>query len=113
MAWAGEEALLAAGTRHDRATVERLLDAEYREIGQSGRLWTRDGIVAMLVGESPDEAGEHAISERHAVELADGVVLLTYRLVFDGRDSRRSSVWRVRDGRARVVFHQGSGVSAR
>lgn len=113
LAWAGEEALLAPETRHDLATVDALLDPEFREIGQSGRLWDRDGIVAMLMEPADAEAsvaGEYAISERSAVELGDGVVLLTYRLVFEGRDSRRSSVWRIRDARARVVFHQGTSL---
>ncbi len=115
LAWAGEEALLAPETRHDPATVEGLLDPEFREIGQSGRLWDRDGIVAMLVEPADAEAGDagqYVISERAAVELGEGVVLLMYRLVFDGRDSRRSSVWRVRDGRARISFHQGTSVPA-
>lgn len=116
LAWAGEEALLAPQTRHDLAAVDALLDPEFREIGQSGRLWDRDGIVAMLVEPVDAEAkaaGDAAISERAAVELGEGAVLLTYRLVFDGRDSRRSSVWRVRDGQARVLFHQGTSVSVR
>lgn len=111
LAWAGEEALLASETRHDAASIEALLDPEFREFGQSGRVWTREAIIEMLLADSPDTVdADWTIGDGSASVLAEDVVLLTYSLVFDVRHSRRSSIWRIRDGRASILFHQGTTV---
>lgn len=108
-AWHGEEALLRPGTRRDRDALQALLAPGFREIGQSGRLWARAEIIDALVA-SEDFDADQVMSERHAERLAPGLVLLTYRLEFARRISRRSSLWRVHDGAASLVFHQGTAL---
>lgn len=107
-AWAAEERLLVPAVRGDAARLHGLLAEEFVEIGQSGRRWTRDEITAALV--SGPGGGDVEISEREARQLAPGLVLLTYLLRFDGRNSRRTSIWRC-DPEPRCVFHQGTSVS--
>lgn len=106
--WAAEERLLTPAVRGDAARLRELLADDFVEIGQSGRRWTRDEIIAALA--SDRGRGDVEISEREARQLAPALVLLSYLLRFDGRSSRRSSIWRC-DPEPRCVFHQGTPVS--
>ena len=108
-AWEAEELLLTPEVRSDPARVTALLSEDFVEIGQSGRRWTRDEIVAALARDR--HAGEVDVSEREARVVGPGLVLLHYRLLFDGRASRRSALWRC-DPHPRCVFHQGTTVGA-
>jgi hypothetical protein len=101
-----ELALLHPDVRRDRQWVEELLHEDFREIGASGRLWTRQEAVEALAGEQSDEP--IAVSEMESFQLGEGVVLLTYVSDRAGRRARRSSVWRLSDGRWRLVHHQGT-----
>ena len=58
-----ELALLSPAARGSAATVEELLDPEFREVGVSGRLWCRDEIVAALVAERAERHGETTATE--------------------------------------------------
>lgn len=107
-AWAAEEHLLSPAVRSDPTEVERLLDPTFVEFGQSGRRWTRDAIVAAL-REEPGTDLSPLIDERESRLLGRDTVLLTYLLRFDGRVSRRSSLWRC-DPAPRCLFHQGTAV---
>ena len=81
-----------------------VLDDAFREIGASGRAWTRDDTLAML-----EDAAPSAVEiEAFAIErLADGVVLATYD-TGGSRPARRSSIW-IHDGaRWRIRYHQGT-----
>ena len=106
-AWEAEKHLLTPAVRGDAARLRELMAEDFVEIGQSGRRWTRDEIMAALASE-PGRGGVE-ISEREARQLAPGLVLLNYLLRFDGRRSRRTSIWRC-DPEPRCVFHQGTSV---
>ena len=106
-AWEAEEQLLTPGVRSDPARVGALLAEGFVEIGQSGRRWTRDEIVAALVHEPG--VGDAVVSDREARMIGPDLVLLEYRVRFDGRDSRRAALWRC-DPHPRCVFHQGTAV---
>ena len=116
-AWSAEEALLTAGVRSDEHRLRALLAPEFYEIGQSGHRWSRDEVVVALVNETStrqDSTAEAAASpaahltEREARYIARDTVLLSYRLVFESKASRRSSLWRSRDGFIECLFHQGT-----
>ncbi|MFJ4161052.1 GNAT family N-acetyltransferase [Microbacterium testaceum] len=107
-AWAAEEMLLHPAVRAHAGELERLLDPDFVEIGQSGRRWTRDEIVAAL-RDDPGTDLSPAIEERDARLLGPTTVLLTYLLRFEDRVSRRSSLWRC-DLAPRCLFHQGTPV---
>jgi len=96
--------LLDPRMRHDPAQVESLLHPDFREIGASGRVWSRDAVIAALASE-PAEAV--VASDVVARRVADDVVLVTYT----ARGSWRSSLWVLMADGWRMLFHQGTPVS--
>lgn len=101
-----EHALLTASVRRSRAQLEALLDPEFREVGASGRLWTREEIIAELV--DGDGGGPIEAVQVEAHEVAPDVVLVTFVTDRGGRAARRSSLWRFVGGRWRILHHQGT-----
>jgi len=110
-AWLAEESLLSSDVRHDRDRLLELLGPDFYEIGQSGRRWNRDEIVADSAS-SGDSASTIDISQREATILGPHAVLLSYLLKFDRRTSRRTSVWLLNGKTLQCVFHQGTPVAA-
>ncbi|MGL3806599.1 DUF4440 domain-containing protein [Paeniglutamicibacter sp. R2-26] len=112
LAWRGEEELLTPRVRGNPALLLELLDPGFREIGQSGRLWHRTEIVAALVEDTAGGTAPEAarLGDRAALPLSPDTVLLTYRLLFGGRQSLRSSLWRRSGKSARCLFHQGTPI---
>jgi hypothetical protein len=109
--WASEENLLRQATRHYPTEIDRLLAPQFHEIGQSGRHWTRAEVVAALTKEGTyGEADSFTITERRADELTEGLVLITFRVEFRGRVSRRSSLWQMGTGGPMLLFQQGTPV---
>lgn len=108
-AWRAEEALLRADVRSDARQLAVFLASDFYEIGQSGRRWGRDEIIAALA--SDDETLPHAVlTERESTLVTSDVVLLSYVLEFGPRSSRRSSLWRRVDGSVECFFHQGTSL---
>lgn len=105
---AAERALLDPAVRADRAALERWLDPEFTEIGQSGRFWTREAVFEDLLSTDQGEYQTAELSEPRVQELAEDAYLLTYVVQVGARRSRRSSIWRERDGQLRMIFHQGT-----
>jgi hypothetical protein len=105
--------LLDPAFRRDSAGVAALLAEDFREFGSSGRVWTKETILALLAEENYDAP---AVEELSAQKIAAGVALVTYRTVRQDSDARqfvlRSSLWIYRDERWQVLFHQGTKVPA-
>jgi hypothetical protein len=100
------------GARSDRERLERLLHPDFKEVGRSGRAYTRETVVRYL-----SEADVHpgVLSDGFAVaELGPDVALLTYRSaqVPSGgglfNHTLRSSVWVRNDAGWRLRYHQGT-----
>ena len=88
--------------------VGSLLDADFLEIGASGRTWDRatmEEALAAAGGPSTLQFDEFAV---HA--LTDAVVLVTYRTIDPERIARRSSIWVRTDAGWRLRYHQGTVV---
>ncbi len=103
-----ERALLTGAVRGDRESARLLLHQDFREVGQSGRVWDRDGVLDLM--ESEDGADAARAEDLVATGLAPEVVLVTYDSVTQAGRARRSSVW-VRDrGRWQLRAHQGTPV---
>ena len=101
-----EQRLLDPEVRARPDEVERLLHPDFREVGASGRTWTRAALVAAL---RDDPGAGAAMDDVQATRVTEDVVLLTYTAVPPaGPRSRRSSVWVASAGGWRVVFHQGT-----
>ena len=106
-----ESALLLREVRASAARLEELLDDDFHELGVSGTVWTRAAIVEAL----RDEAfSERTISDFRVKRMASDVALVTYRAHREAiperpaAESLRSSLWKLRAGRWRMAFHQGT-----
>jgi hypothetical protein len=107
---AAERTLFDPAIRTDREALEQWLDPDFAEIGQSGRFWTREAVCEDLLSTDQGEYQAAELSEPRVLQLSDDVYLLTYVVQVGARRSRRSSIWRKRDGQLRIVFNQGTPV---
>jgi len=105
---AAETKLLDPAVRTDPLALDRWLDPDFTEIGQSGRLWTRDEIFKDLLSTDQSAYAAAELSEPQVRELAPDCYLLTSVVQIGDRRSRRSSIWRLRDGQWRMAFNQGT-----
>lgn len=106
-----ERELHSAGARQSASRLKELLHPEFREIGRSGREYSRRTILARLAeGEPPKVHSE----QFRRVDLEPRVALITYKsahIAEDGdlcRHSLRSSIWILGEEGWRMVFHQGT-----
>jgi len=93
-----------------RADFDRMLAADFWEIGASGRRYTREFVLEELerryAGSYQDE---WETSEFSCRELAENLYLLTYTLLQNKvRKTRRSTIWRRTGEGWKIVFHQGT-----
>ena len=106
---AAEIALLSPEVRREGARLEELLHADFVEIGRSGRRWTREAILEALRTE--EDHPLPATDDWQYLEVAPGVVLVTYRIRTSAGDSRHSSIWDTTSGAPEIRFHQGTALS--
>ena len=100
---AGERALLTADVRSDPTRVAALLHTQFREIGRSGRLFTRDEILAHIAPLDPPVTLEVISAE----QIDANTILLLWRSVGE-TPALRSSTWvRTTTGWAQR-FHQAT-----
>ncbi|WP_198535110.1 DUF4440 domain-containing protein [Streptomyces natalensis] len=82
---------------------------DFWETGASGRRYSRAYVLDVLEERHkapPAEAWE--ASDFHCRELATDVYLLTYTLAFNGRRTRRTTIWQERAGGWTALYHQGT-----
>jgi ribonuclease HI len=101
-----EWSLWRAETRFDLAYMERVLAPDFLELGRSGRVWTREAILAV-----PWQDLDATLTDLAVAGVADGVALVTY--VSEVRHDElerasRASLWRGDAGRWQLRFHQGT-----
>ena len=107
-----ERRLLDPAVRADRKELDRLLHAEFIEVGASGRRWDRAAMLDLLASD-PGSAPE--VGDLFARALTDDVVLVTYvarRAVAGNQASFRSSLWVRAEADWRLLFHQGTAIPA-
>ncbi|MFI6813108.1 DUF4440 domain-containing protein [Nonomuraea sp. NPDC050328] len=103
----GELRLLDPVVRARPDQVAALLDPEFTEVGASGRTWDRESIMTLMgpaAGQGPRTV-PHEVAGR---VVAPGVILVSYRTESGGFRARRSSIWRLREGRWLLYYHQGT-----
>ena len=103
-----ERALLTGAVRGDPMTASLLLHKDFREVGQSGRVWHREGVLEMMQAEA--HAGPVAVTAEDVVAtgLAPDVVLITFDTTTARGRAHRSSVWVRESGRWQLLHHQGT-----
>jgi ribonuclease HI len=99
-----ERSLLTDDVRSDPAAVAALLHPDWREIGRSGRVWTREAMLAAIGPvESPVELDVLSVDR-----LDTDTILLLWRASSADRNTLRSSLWVRTNGDWRQRFHQGT-----
>jgi aminoglycoside 3-N-acetyltransferase len=107
---ASERELLDPVCRVDPDRVAALLADEFVEIGKSGRVWNRDGVVAALAAE-PGMDGT-TIGPISGQQIAPGLVVVRYATHHDGGPGtvHRTGWWRQTTDGWRCWFHQATVV---
>ncbi len=105
-----ERSLLTDEVRSDPAAMAANLHPDFVEHGASGRIWTRDDVVAELADpegllglEGPAELEVLGVEA-----LAEGVMLVRWRCRTGEGESLRSSVWKRNGTVWRLRFQQGT-----
>ena len=99
-----ERSLLADGTRTDPAEVAALLHADWYEVGASGRVWTREELLAEI-GPLSEPVELEVLRTTH---LDADTILLLWRCVAASGATVRSSLWVRESSGWRQRFHQGT-----
>jgi hypothetical protein len=114
-----EDALLDPEVRASPERVAALLAEDFVEFASSGIAYDKARILEILRDEAlADDPVLRSLAHIVAIELAEGVALTRYRLLRRASphelptQSLRSSIWRRKDGRWQMVFHQGTFVTA-
>ncbi len=103
-----EDSILDPAVRADPARLRALLASDFTEFGASGRVFSRDAIVAALASETPRPPRQTRGFKLRL--LAPGAALVTCRVQrADGSETLRASVWQQQaGGHWLMVFHQGT-----
>ena len=91
---------------------DAMLDADFWEVGASGRVYSRTYVMESLGREPPADAAGWRVEDCACRALGPHCYLFTYRLYQDQRVSRRSTIWRWHSGQWMILYHQGTLVSA-
>ena len=95
-----------------RRDFEAMTEADYWEVGASGRRYSRQYVLDVL-----EERFKHPTddvwetSDFHCMEIATNNYLLTYTLKQGARITRRATIWRRTAQAWKIVYHQGTVVT--
>ncbi len=108
-----EPLIYAANAGKTRDYFEALLAENFWEVGASGLRYSREYVLDELEKrlQHPRDEAWHT-SEYHLQQLSENDFLLTYTLHQPTRVSQRASIWRKKDERWLLVYHQGTVVLA-
>lgn len=96
------------------ADFDAAVATDFWEVGASGRRYSRDHVRATIEERlaAPADESDWATSEFQVRAMGASVYLLTYTLAQGSRLTRRLTVWRRRENRWSVLFHQGTLIEA-
>lgn len=101
----------------NRSDFENMLDAEYWEVGASGKRYDREFCIETVVKRYQDpHYSKNDYWETWDFEcraLSKDTYLLTYILIQgkEKRLTRRSTIWRFSDMNWKILYHQGTIIS--
>jgi hypothetical protein len=106
-----EERLLRPEVRRSPRLLDELLADEFVEFASDGTAYDKREVIEALQSE---RSLQRSLTDFQLIALSEGIVLSTYRSSRhgpspqEGVDSLRSSIWKQRDGRWQLIFHQGT-----
>jgi|SRR5271167_3849722 len=94
-----------------RADFESMTDANFWEVGASGRRYSREYVLDILENRAPDpEEASWEMRDFQCREIAAENYLITYTLLQGVRVTRRATLWRKTPAGWKILFHQGTMV---
>jgi hypothetical protein len=88
-----------------------MITEDFWEVGASGRVYTREDVLAVLDERMRNPPEDHwESSDFRCQRLAPDLYLLTYALRQSDRRTRRSTIWRRTPDGWKIQFHQGTVV---
>lgn len=99
-----EESHIKIDVRKSREEFGKILAEDFFEIGSSGYIFYREECLESAV------LTECTLHNFEIFPLSEGVVLSTYFIndITRKRNTLRSSIWKLIDGRWQLYFHQGT-----
>jgi hypothetical protein len=94
-----------------RAELEKMVDREFREVGASGRRYSRAFVLDTLesrVRQPVEDTWE--TQDFHCLEVAPNNYLVTYTLLQGERVTRLATIWRRSTKGWKILYHQGTVV---
>lgn len=94
-----------------RAELEKMVNREFREVGASGRRYSRAFVLDTLesrVRQPVEDTWE--TQDFHCLEVAPNNYLVTYTLLQGERVTRRATIWRRSTKGWKILYHQGTVV---
>jgi hypothetical protein len=96
-----------------RRDYQNMTDANFWEVGASGRRYSREYVLETLAARppNPDEAS-WVMQDFQCREIAADNYLITYTLFQGSRVTRRSTLWRRTKAGWKILYHQGTMVES-
>ncbi len=114
-----EQRLHRPEVRASPEAVDELLADDFVEFGSSGAVYNKALVIDALSHETQADALQPEVFDFAVTPISSGSVLVTYRSVRHairttaGKQTLRSSVWNLVDGRWQMLFHQGTVIPPR
>ncbi|STX29232.1 Uncharacterized protein conserved in bacteria [Legionella beliardensis] len=91
--------------------LANLIDDDFIEIGSSATCYDKAEVIRWLAS---DDQSQRSGNSFKAQALAENIILLTYISSIKAtpeaksKQAMRSSIWRLKQGQWRMIFHQGT-----
>ncbi|HWW99403.1 DUF4440 domain-containing protein [Collimonas sp.] len=96
-----------------RADFELMMDAEFWEVGASGRRYSRAHVLDILEDRQAKPVEENwETRDFFCQEIAPDTYLLSYTLLQDSRTTHRATLWRRTSEGWNIIYHQGTIVES-
>lgn len=100
-----EMSLLTPDIRKSPLQLKELIADEFIEHGSSGTIYDKNDLLNSLPCE---EERSYVVENFSVLKLSSKVMLATYRVTCESKSSLRSSIWKFKNARWQMIFHQGT-----
>ncbi|MHC3814883.1 nuclear transport factor 2 family protein [Streptomyces sp. DT9] len=104
----GELRLLDPLVRASSELLVQVLHPDFREVDTTGRHRDRDTVITSLITGTAARPGQLTASRMRGVQLADGLVHVTFDTEAKGQRAHRSSLWRLTAAGWLLYYHQAT-----
>ncbi len=104
-----ELALLIPSVRQsrDQNQITQLIADDFREFGSTGKVYNKDDILEHFSTDQPEHEN-FVVEDFNTSELAEKVVLATYKVIYGAQQSLHTTIWKHDGSNWQATFHQGT-----